>query len=264
MKTINHKLKLILRYLIISYKQKREFKSEFISYISSVALGIVGIFVFWYSLKTSGVRFQGWSFDEILILNGFYFLSKAISTFSFGFRDLEYKIIDGSFDTYMMRPHSPFFMLACERFNLIFLLTNLILSMALIIWGVLQFSTSLFRIIMAFLISLMSSLAIEIFYMSFSLLSFYFGKIYYARELLFSLTDAKKYPLDIFPKGMIQFFTYFMPLIAIATIPTKIMTNSNYGFTNVFSIVAMILLLQILLYKFLKRKVLNIYCGTGN
>ena len=75
MRTIKWKIRLILRYLIISYRSKREFKSELISYLLSLALEFVAIVLFWFSLKNSGVAFEGWQSEDIIALNAFFLVS---------------------------------------------------------------------------------------------------------------------------------------------------------------------------------------------
>ncbi|MDO5737817.1 MAG: ABC-2 family transporter protein [Eubacteriales bacterium] len=241
-----------------------EFKSEFISYLLSMVLEFIAIVLFWFSLKNSGVTFEGWQSEDIIALNAFFLVSQAVGIFSFGFRDIEYKINDGSFDNYLARPHSPFFLLALERLNLIYFLFNFVVGISLITFLYLTYSIQLISVFKALFVSVIGTVSLELIYMSFSLLSFRFGRIYYARELFFSFSKAARYPLDIFPTSLLRVFTFLLPIVFLASFPARILMGRMSDSTQVILLSVLILSIQLLIYRLLKERALRIYSSTGN
>lgn len=252
------------RYMRIFYLMRRSFPVEWISFLVGVAFQFLGVFLFWYSLRETGIAFEGWSFTDIVLLQGLYFLSKAASIFSFGYRDLEFKIIDGSFDTYLIRPRSPFVLLSLERLNSVLLFFNLLVGGALLAYGVWQLSLPLWKGVAALGIAALGAISVELLYMTASLLSFRFGRIYYARELLFSFKDAAKYPTDVYPSPMQSVLTYLLPIALIATVPTKLLIGARSDWLRVFGIAASVAAVQWGLYCAVRRWALRRYSSTGN
>ena len=191
MYSISKNFKLLKRYLILYTKNKLEFKFESFSTVFGVLITIFNNFIFWIALKNVGVKFQNWDYNKILMLIGFNFLFISINSIFFGFRDLEYKIISGEFDMFMVRGQNPFKLVLLERMNFLYIFLNLIFFIVCLFISQNSFKFEIVNVLLAVLVSIFASLTFSLLYGMFSLLAFYFGKIFYVRELFFQLKTQK-------------------------------------------------------------------------
>ncbi|WDV46684.1 ABC-2 family transporter protein [Clostridiaceae bacterium M8S5] len=264
MSTIAKYARLFKRYQILSYVDLLQFPFEIGMKFLNLVFSIGTIYVFWISVFYIGVSFKNWGVYGIIILASMNVLSNAVSRVSFGFRDLEYKILDGSFDKYLVRPVHPIFTLLMERTSFFYISTQVMISIAMLMYCVGKGNVVLHNSLIAFLCLIIGTIALDVLYGTFTLLAFWFGKIYYARELVFSFKQAKKYPLDVFPKTFINIFTYFIPLAYLSTVPAKILLG-KYNRPYFFLFIAIILLvINLVLFNILWKKALSRYNSTGS
>lgn len=264
MKSIIKYIKLIRRYIILSFNDLIEFPFDFFMRFIQLIFEIGFIYVFWVSTFNVGVAFSNWSIYGIIILSSMNLLSEAISKISFGFRDLEYLILSGNFDKYLIRPINPFFSLIMDKLNIFTIVTKFFISLSIIIYISLTRDIQLFNISIAGLCLLFGTLSLDLLYGSFSLMAFWFGKIYSARELIFSFKTAKSYPIDIFPKTLLNIFIYFIPLAFLSTIPTKILLGNLYNPIKYLIICVFSFIFSMLIFKYTSKKALTKYNSTGS
>ena len=117
---------------------------------------------------------------------------------------------------------------------------------------------------MAVLTLIAGTLAYELLYGTFSLLAFWFGKIFYARNLVFSFRSIRKYPLDIFSAPIKNIFTFVIPLAFIATIPTNIVLGRLQYPTIYFILSVVLLLIAYALFNYVLKRALAKYESTGS
>lgn len=263
MNIIISRLKLTVRYFRLYIKEKLEFPIEGVMSIIDFMVNIFSIIVFWISMKNINVNFIGWSYEMIVLLVGYNFLATGVNSIFFGFRDIEYKIISGEFDTMLSRPVSPFVQIVLSRLNFFYILLNLLVGIVAIIYSAVFFDYNIIHIFSAIWISITSSISLGLLYAMFSLLAFKFGKIYSARELVFSIATARNYPIDIFPKALYNLFIYVIPLGLMSTIPAKVSAGEYLPEKYLlFSTLAMFTFL--ILYIFLSKRALLKYKSVGN
>ncbi len=264
MEAITNYLILIRRYIILSFKDLVEFPFELTMRIIQVFFEIGFIYLFWISLYNVGVVFSGWTTSGIVMLSSMNLFSEAISKISFGFRDLEYSIIGGDFDKYLTRPINPFFSMIMDKLNVFTIVTKLIISLAGMIYICNFQKISLYNIRASIICLLLGTLSFDLLYGAFSMLAFWFGKIYMARELIFSFKSAKKYPLDIYPNKIMWLFTYVIPLGFLSTIPTKILLGDLRNI-NLYLLVAVAsFIINLSIFKFVSNRALSKYNSTGS
>lgn len=254
--------RILIRYLRISklnYFQNRIdwFSNFFISFFDLASLAL-----FWYSLLKLGIHVIGWKDEKLLLFISLTVCSDGIAKIMFGFRDFEFLILDASFDKYLLRPLPIIASVLLEKINLFSILFKIITGLSLFVFSIQ--SLNITRPVLGFLCLIISTLILEIFYGCFTLLSFWFGKIFAARELVFSFKQAKKYPIDIFPKSIVRIFTYVIPLAFVATIPTKIMLQEiSHPYYNLLLLI-MMLFFSSVLFSFILSKGLQKYQSTGS
>ncbi|MDL2248352.1 ABC-2 family transporter protein [Tyzzerella sp. OttesenSCG-928-J15] len=265
MKTIANYFKLVKRYAILSYKNIVEFPIEVVMRIMQLIFEIGFIFLFWFSIFNTGIIFDGWSVQDIIVLSAVNLFSEGVAKITFGFRDLEYFILDGSFDKYLMRPVNSFFSMIMDKLNIFVIISKIAISLLLILYIHLT-TISLKTLYLALSLTVLNTVSVELLYGTFSMLAFWFGKIYSARELIFSFKSAKSYPMDIYPDSLLNMFTYLIPLAMISTIPSKVLLGkvTTSKALEYLLVSVIILALNIIIFKTVSKKALNIYNSTGS
>lgn len=111
-------IRMYFKLIGISFRSRMQFRADFL-------IGVVSVIVLnLFSLATIGVviaRFQtlaGWTLWEIVFLYGLWMLSHSIfSLLLWHIEDLEYFLIQGTFDMFLIRPISPFLQLLAHEIN---------------------------------------------------------------------------------------------------------------------------------------------------
>lgn len=264
MNTIVRELRIIKSYIRLSYKNYIQFPLDFLMNFVMVLFDVIGVVLFWWSLAELNISLVGWTNEELLVFVGFSVFSEAVSKILFGFRDLEYFILDGSFDKFLIRPINPVKTMLLEKLNIFAIVCKTILAIGIFL--VVGFFTSLKlqNEWMAVLTLIAGTLAYELLYGTFSLLAFWFGKIFYARNLVFSFRSIRKYPLDIFSAPIKNIFTFIIPLAFIATIPTNIILGRLQYPTIYFILSVVLLLIAYALFNYVLKRALAKYESTGS
>ncbi|HIY57294.1 MAG TPA: ABC-2 family transporter protein [Candidatus Tetragenococcus pullicola] len=256
------KLKLIRRYMRLSFLKTFQSPIDLVMNLAFSALDIFSLFLFWISLFQLGFSLENWDPLDLLLFVAVSLFSEAVNRCFFGFRDLEYTILDGSFDKFLTWPIAPIASVLLEKMGSFSVLLKASLALILIVGS--AFFTPLTHVGLALFCSLLGSVAFALLYGTFSLLCFWFGKIYTARELVFSFQEAKNYPLDILPKKIGDFFTRIVPLAFLATIPTKIMLGKiDHPYLYLLGILVLTSLI-FGLYCFVQKRALLRYQSTGS
>ncbi len=264
MNTIARELRIIKRYILLSYKNYIQFPLDFLMNFVMVLFDVIGVVLFWWSLAELNISLVGWANEELLVFVGFSVFSEAVSKILFGFRDLEYFIMDGSFDKFLIRPINPIKTMLFEKLNIFAIICKTFLAIGIFLVAEFHTSLQLQNKLIATMTLVAGTLAYELLYGTFSLLAFWFGKIYQARNLVFSFSSIRQYPLDIFSTPIKRFFTFIIPLAFIATIPSNILLG-KIKYPLIYFILSLILFLAaFLLFCYVLKKALAKYESTGS
>lgn len=264
MNTIKKYIVLFNRYTYMSALNILQFPFNIFMKTIDVFFRLVFLYTFWYSLKNLNVVIPGWNNIEIMILVSFTFFSKALDQFGFGFRDIEYSVIDGTFDKYLTKPIHAVFSILFENFFIFWVVSQTIVFIIMFSISVNLGNYSLKNLLPALIILILGTLVYNLIYGCISLLTFWFGRVDSLRSIIFSVNSGTKYPLDIFPKNVFSFFTWIIPISFLSTIPTMIFTEKieNYN-SYLFGLIVLIILWSII-FKILWKKALSKYESTGN
>lgn len=93
----------------------------------------------------------------------------------------------------------------------------------------------------------------------FTLFSLNYEKISSIRDLIFQFNESKKYPITIFPKFLVNFLTYVVPMSLVAYYPTVILLGIEESLPKMFFSLPIVLILATVTYK----KCMNKYSSNG-
>lgn len=198
----------------------------FISLICMFTLELVAP-LFTFVIYTNSPGFAGWTFHQVLLLQGIFLLIKGFSYFSFFgiVWNSNHVLKRGDFDLTLIKPRNTLYMFICQSFDAediakfiggilitIYALSNIpgiafsniLSSLFLLILGILLF----------FSLALFSSSFI-----------FRFIRSWRVYEFLGLIEMIGSYPKSIYPKVAGTFFTAIIPIFIVAVFPAQAITG---------------------------------------
>lgn len=245
-------MKIIRRYLIISFQLVAEYRKSFILTSISISLWLVADFFWLYLLFQYTDSFAGYGVWHYIGFLGCYFL--IINLFWFVFDkpldSLSRNIYEGKIDQWITKPIDSQYAVSFREFD-INSLPNFIFGFATIIVAIIKTNTTV-NFTNLILVILTGIIAIVIMYAcmftAYSL-TFWIGRSGALKSFMHILfDDPATIPATAY-KGFVKFLFYFViPAAMIATVPTEILffyTHWNYLLYSTIFAVGMLLLSRI-------------------
>jgi ABC-2 type transport system permease protein len=223
-------MKLYLQYFSIHLKSALQHKASFV--MTMVGQGMTTLFSFasLYFLLDRFGNIKGYSFSEVLLCFSSIFMSFALAEgVARGFDTFSGIISNGQFDRMMVRPRSEILQVLGSRIELT-KLGRVLPAMAALLYAIVgaeftwtaQKKLTLFLMIGGGVVLFMSLFLIYATICFFTLEGL---------EVMNIFTDGGRelaqYPLDIYKKGVMRFFTFFVPLALVNYYPFLYLIDRN-------------------------------------
>jgi ABC-2 type transport system permease protein len=199
-----------------------EYRLNFVFAALSSLGGLAGSLFSLFLFYRKGYNFQGWRWEEALIVVGiFTFLEGFSSTFlASNLNRIVKHIQDGTLDFVLLKPISSQFWLSFHSFS-VWGVPDLIFGLAIIFYA-----GSLLGVgVGAYLLSAIPLLSgLVIMYSLWFMLgatSIWFTKIYNITEVLKGLLAAGRFPIGAYPATYRFFFTFIIPVAFLTTVPAE-------------------------------------------
>lgn len=192
--------------------------------VANLVGSIFSLFLFY----RNGYNFEGWSWQEAIIVLGFFTLLQGFSaTFlAPNLNKIVEQIEKGTLDFVLLKPINSQFWLS-TRIVSPWGLPDLFFGIILIIYAGRQLNLSFAD----YLISLIPlSFGFVVLYSLWFLLgatSIWFVKIYNVTEVLRGLLEAGRYPIAAYPAVYRFFFTFIIPVAFLTTVPAQAMLGKT-------------------------------------
>jgi ABC-2 type transport system permease protein len=186
----------------------------------------------------------GWSYYDALVLIGVVMMSYSFSWLFYrgGLNDFDRVINRGDFDWMLVKPVDPQFMATINRIDIEDAARSIV-GIIIISYGL--SGSSLFTIgprLFLFLITfLCGQMVIYAIYLSFKTIAFKAIQGWATNSIAYRLQELAEYPTDIYRGSLRVLYTYFLPIIFIATVPAKSLTGKLTWQLFLGSIVAAVL-----------------------
>lgn len=191
---------------------------------------IFGLFLFY----NNNYQFNGWSWEQALIVLGIFTLLQGISaTFLIpNLSRIVRQVQLGTLDFVLLKPISSQFWLSFRAISL-WGITDIIFGILLIFYAGIKLKITL----SSYLISLIPiSFGVIILYSIWFMMgatSIWFVKIYNITEVLKGLLEAGRYPIIAYPAVYRLFFTFIIPVTFLTTIPAETLLGRS-SFLTIF------------------------------
>lgn len=207
----------------IRIAERMAYRGEyFISLITMFVLELTGPF-FAFIIYHNTPGFAGWTFFDILLLQGILLIVKGFSFFSFHGIVWNSNLLmqKGELDTILLKPRNSLWMLICSSFD-----AEDIAKFVggLIITGYALFNIQSFTMLGFFVMIILMICACGFYFMVALLLSSFiirFIQSWRIYEIVEVFEVAGEYPKSIYPKSVGTFFTTLIPIFIAGFLPAK-------------------------------------------
>lgn len=215
-------MRLYLKYFAIHLKSAMEYKVSFI--LTAIGQGITTLFSFlsMYFLFDRFGNIKGYTFNEVLLCFGTIFMSFALAEcFGRGFDAFAKIISNGEFDRIMVRPRSEVLQIIGSRIELS-RIGRLLQALIIFIYAINTCGVH-WDIYKGITLTLMVFSGVTLFsglFIIYASICFFTTE---GLEFMNIFTDGGRelaqYPLDIYKKGVLRFFTFVVPLAFVNYYP---------------------------------------------
>lgn len=260
---MNRHLQVLKLFWGLSIAAELEYRANFliaaVTSLGGLAGSVFGLFLFY----RTGYRFQGWRWEEALIVVGVFTLLEGFSnTFlAPNLNRIVRHVQQGTLDFVLLKPISSQFWLSTHTLSP-WGLPDLIFGLIVIFYA----GSSLKVGILAYLFSLIPlTFGLAILYSLWFMLgatSIWFVKIYNVTEVLRGLLEAGRFPMAAYPVAYRFFFTFVVPVAFLTTIPAEAMLGrGDLGWTIAAALLAAGLLVA---SRFFWRFALRFYTSASS
>ena len=210
-----------------SLSAELEYRSNFAVSMLSSALNL-GASVFTVRLFFEhGTTLGGWSWPAAVIVLGAFTVLSGVSQSLLqpNLNRLVEQVREGTLDFVLLKPVDTQFWLSTRRFSP-WGLPDLLLGTALIAWGAVEAQAPIFGYFALLGSMLCSSAILYSLWFAKATTPIWFVQIYNVTEVLRSLLDAGRFPIDAFPRGAYRFvFTFVIPVAFMTSVPAQVLTG---------------------------------------
>ena len=218
-------LKVYKKFLHTSFASELEYKTNILVDLITAILSLIGsIFLLSIFFQNNG-SIGGWKFEEALIIQGIYTILNGITNtwFNPNLTEIVKHVREGTLDFVLLKPIDSQFFISLKKINPSGLL-EIMLGLLLLLYCIRinQLNINLISIIL-FLITIICSICILYSLWFFiSTTTIWFVKTWNATEVLRSFLYIGRFPLNSFSFSLRLFFSVFIPIAFITTIPSEV------------------------------------------
>ena len=191
-----------------------------LSSLGNLAGSLFGVSLFY----SNGYTFQGWSWEEALVVLGIFTVLQGFST-TFLAANLNH-IVDhiqqGTLDFVLLKPISSQFWLSTRTFSP-WGLPDVFFGLVLIGYAGEHLNLTLSDYLLSAVPLLFGFVSLYSLWFMLGATSVWFVKIYNVTEVLRGLLEAGRYPMVAYPTAYRFFFTFVVPVAFLTTVPAEAM-----------------------------------------
>jgi len=227
---INKYFQVYKKFIYTSLASELEYKTNIIIDLFTAILSLLGsIFLLTIFFQNTG-NIGGWKFEQALIIQGIYTLLNGITNtwFNPNLTEIVKHIREGTLDFVLLKPIDSQFFISLKKFNPSGFL-EIILGLYLLFYCI-KINQIYLNLSFAILCLLTIICAISILYSLWFFIStttIWFVKTWNATEVLRSFLYIGRFPLTSFSFSLRIFFSIFIPIAFITSIPSEVFLGSS-------------------------------------
>lgn len=219
-------LKLFKRYSWLNFLTLVEYRTSFfLGVISGLTYLLINL-LFWSVIYSHTTQINGWSFAQIILVQGFFSLFMGLFWVLFHFSEvIDRLVIHGDLDKYLSRPINILAVYMFDKMDWLALMDVLDSIVYFVIAAKLGIRIGMIEFLIAFLVLFLGMVIIMLIMLTISCLSFWIGRANAINAIWFQLWNMGDYPVTIYPFKIQFLLTFALPLIFLQTYPAMIISN---------------------------------------
>lgn len=188
--------------------------------LGNLAGSLFGLFLFY----RTGYTFQGWSWDEALVVLGIFTVLQGFSStfLAPNLNSIVNHVQQGTLDFVLLKPISSQFWLSSHTISP-WGLPDLVFGAVLIGYAGAQLGIGIGDYLLSAVPLLFGLASLYSLWFILGATSIWFVKIYNVTEVLRGLLEAGRYPMVAYPAAYRFFFTFVVPVAFLTTVPAEAM-----------------------------------------
>jgi ABC-2 type transport system permease protein len=203
-----------------------EYRINFILASLTSLGGLIGSLFSLSLFYRTGYRFQGWSWEEALIVLGVFTLLQGFSStfLAPNLNQIVKQVQQGTLDFVLLKPISSQFWLSARTVSP-WGLPDLLFGLIVIGYAGTLLQVSPIAYVLGAIPLLFGLLSLYSLWFMLGATSIWFVKIYNVTEVLRGLLEAGRFPMAAYPVAYRFFFTFIIPVAFLTTIPAEALLN---------------------------------------
>ena len=223
-------LKVLKNFLHTSLASELEYKANILIDLITAVLSLIGsIFLLSIFFQNRG-SLAGWEFDEALIIQGIYTILNGITNtwFNPNLTEIVKHIREGTLDFVLLKPIDSQFFISLKKINPSGLL-EIMLGFLLLLFCIRinQINLNLSFLALSLITIICSICILYSLWFFISTTTIWFVKTWNATEVLRSFLYVGRFPLNSFSFSLRIFFSVFIPIAFITTIPSEVFLGTS-------------------------------------
>ena len=239
-------LKVYKKFLHTSLASELEYKTNILIDLITAILSLIGSIFLLSIFFQNGGNIGGWEFEEALIIQGIYTILNGITNtwFNPNLTEIVKHIREGTLDFVLLKPIDSQFFISLKKINPSGFLEIIIgFCLLLFCFRINQISLNISLLSLCLITIICSISILYSLWFFISTTTIWFVKTWNATEVLRSFLYIGRFPLNSFSFSLRIFFSIFIPIAFITTIPSEVFLGLSQSWKILLEvIVAMIFL----------------------
>jgi len=219
-------LKVYKKFLHTSLASELEYKTNILIDLITAILSLIGsIFLLSIFFQNKGRSIGGWDFEQALIIQGIYTILNGITNtwFNPNLTEIVKHVREGTLDFVLLKPIDSQFFISLKKIAPSGFL-EIILGFCLLLYCIKinQINLNLSFLTLCFITIICSICILYSLWFFISTTTIWFVKTWNATEVLRSFLYIGRFPLNSFSFSLRIFFSVFIPIAFITTIPSEV------------------------------------------
>lgn len=191
-----------------------------LSSLGNLAGSVFGLFLFY----RPGYTFEGWSWNESLVVLGVFTLLSGFSTalLTPNLNRIVTQVQEGTLDFVLLKPIDSQFSVSLRTLSP-WGLPDVLFGLGLIGYAAVRLTMPLSSVLLGLVPLVAAMVTLYGLWFFIASMTIWFVKIYNATEVLRGLLDAGRFPVSAYPVVYRFFFTFVVPVAFLTTVPAEAM-----------------------------------------
>ncbi|MGK7959960.1 ABC transporter permease [Crocosphaera sp.] len=246
MSNIRVYLKVLRLFWLTAIAAELEYRLNFLIAMFSSLTNLIGSVFTLFLFYRTDYTFEGWNWNESLIVLGMFTLLQGISATLLvpNLNRIVEQVQQGTLDFILLKPISSQYWLSLRSLSP-WGFSDVIFGLMIIVYGSFQLNLNIPNYFLSLITIGFATISLYSIWFMLGATSIWFVKIYNVTEVLRGLLEAGRYPISAYPAAYRIFFTFVVPVTFLTTVPAETLLGKSQETWLLFSGLLAIFLLVI-------------------